>query len=259
MFQNLNVCSKFEKIEIKIKDAVVGDGSFNLIAGPCVIESYEQLDVVAKTIKENNGKFLRGGTYKLRTSPYTFQGLGLEGLKLLNKIGKKYDLITVSEIPSINHIDEFNKYVDVIQVGMRNMSNYELLKELGKLKKPILLKRGGAATLEEFLLAAEYIYNNGNHNIILCERGIRTFEPKTRNTLDIAGALLLKKYSKLPVIIDPSHGTGIPFLIKPFVEIANFIKLDGAMIEVTNDINCAKCDKEQALNLEDYKEIVRLI
>lgn len=256
MIDKLKVCKYNKKIYIKIRDVCFGDGSFNLISGPCVIESYDQLYEVGKTIKSKGFKILRGGTFKLRTSPYSFQGLGKKGLEILHKVGKELDLITVSEIPSLAHLDLFLEYVDIIQVGMRNMSNFELLKALGKTKKPILLKRGNSATLEEFLLAAEYIYTNGNQNIILCERGIRTFEKITRNTLDIAGALILKEKSILPVIIDPSHGTGIKELVPKFVEIAKFIKLDGAIIEVTNNCKDAKCDGYQSLDIKQYLEMV---
>lgn len=247
------------KTLIKVKDVTIGDGSFNLIAGPCSVESYEQLDKIAKAIKDNGGKFLRGGTYKLRTSPYTFQGLRLDGLKILKEIGDKYNLITISELPSLNRLDEFIKYVDVIQVGMRNMDNYEMLKELGKIKKPIILKRGDSSTVEEWLYAAEYVLAGGNDQIILCERGIKTFEKYTRNTLDLSSVLAIQKLSHLPVMIDPSHGTGRSDMVSKFVEIAKFIDADGAMIEIAIDPKTALSDGFQAIDLEEYERLVKKI
>lgn len=256
MLNDLNVL-KCQRPKIVINDKEIFEKDFELIAGPCVIQSYEQVYEVGLKIKKLGGKILRGGSFKLRTSPYSFQGLGLEALKILKQVGKELDLITVSEIPNSSYINLFVEYVDIIQVGMRNMSNFELLKQLGSISKPILLKRGNSATLEEFLLAAEYIYNEGCRDIILCERGIRTFEKDMRNTLDIAGALYLKRLTKLPIIIDPSHATGLSFLVSDLVKISKFAKFDGCIIEVTNNICEAMCDKEQALDICEYEMLVK--
>lgn len=243
------------KTTITLRDVTFGDGSFNLIAGPCAIEGYKSLDLIAKTIKENGGKILRGGTYKLRTSPYTFQGLGEDAVNILYEVGKKYNLVTVSEITSLNQLEMFIDKIDIIQVGARNMDNYPLLEALGKVKKPIILKRGAAATIEEWLLAAEYILNGGNNEVILCERGITTFETYTRNTLDISAVLAAQKLSHLPVIIDPSHGTGRRDMVIDFTLISQFIKADGAMVELHEDPEKALSDSFQTIDFKEYKRL----
>lgn len=245
-----------DKTVIKVNDITFNDGSFNLIAGPCSVESYDSLDKIAKIIVKNNGKIIRGGTYKLRTSPYSFQGLGDEAVEILYQIGQKYHLVTVSEIPSIEQLELFSNKIDIIQVGARNMDNYPLLKALGKTNKPIILKRGPSATIEEWLLAAEYIIDAGNNQVILCERGIKTFETYTRNTLDLAAALAVRKLSHLPVIIDPSHGTGRADMVSDFTRIAKFIKLDGAIIEIHEDPDNALSDGFQTINFQEYESLV---
>ncbi|OJU09888.1 MAG: 3-deoxy-7-phosphoheptulonate synthase, partial [Clostridiales bacterium 43-6] len=212
----------------------IGDGSLKLIAGPCSVESKEQIIGIAKRVKQSGAGFLRGGAFKPRTSPYAFQGLRAEGLELLIEARKETGLPIVTEIMSTQHIDLFED-VDIIQVGARNMQNFELLKELGMLRKPILLKRGLSNTIEETLMSAEYIMAGGNENVILCERGIRTFEPAVRNTLDISAIPLFKKKSHLPVIVDPSHAAGIPWMIEPLSLASLAVGADGIIIEVHND------------------------
>ncbi len=246
-----------QKTIVKVKNVTFNDGSFNLIAGPCSIEDRKSLEKTAQLIVKNGGKLLRGGTFKLRTSPYNFQGLGKEGVELLYEIGKKYNLVTVSEIPSICELELFIEKIDIIQVGARNMDNYPMLKELGKIKKPILLKRGPSATIEEWLLAAEYILNGGNDQIILCERGSTTFETYTRNTLDLSAALAAKKLSHLPVIIDPSHGTGRADMVSDFTKVAKFLSLDGAIIEIHENPDVALSDGFQTIDFKEYEELVK--
>lgn len=256
--KNLEIYSQNgEKEKIYLNSKEIFNEDYFLISGPCSIESYQQLDTIAKKIKENGGKYLRAGTFKLRTNPNSFQGLGEKALEILYEIGKKYDLITVSELPSLNYLDLFIKYVDVIVVGMRNMRNFEMLKELGKTQKPILLKRGDSCSLLEFVYASLYIYKNGNKNIILCERGIKTFETVTRNTIDLAGIMLLNKYIKFKTILDPSHGLGFSELVSDFVKISKFSKLNGSIIEVTIDPKNALSDGFQSLDLQMYEKLVK--
>ncbi|MFR7951056.1 MAG: 3-deoxy-7-phosphoheptulonate synthase, partial [Acutalibacteraceae bacterium] len=212
----------------------IGEGFFHVIAGPCSIESEEQLCTIAQEVKKSGATLLRGGAFKPRTSPYSFQGLETDGLKLLLKAKKLTGLPIVTEIMGQDQIDDFAD-VDIIQVGARNMQNFRLLKALGQLRKPILLKRGLANTIEEFLMSAEYIMAGGNENVILCERGIRTFETMVRNTLDISAIPLLKQQSHLPVIIDPSHAAGIAWMVNPLAKAAIAAGADGLMIEVHND------------------------
>ncbi|MGI6781250.1 MAG: 3-deoxy-7-phosphoheptulonate synthase [Acholeplasmataceae bacterium] len=247
---------KDHKTIVKVKDVTFNDGSFNLIAGPCSIESYESLDKTAGIISKNGGKLIRGGTFKLRTSPYSFEGLGKEAIDYLHKIGKKYNLITVSEIPSILELTMFIEKIDIIQVGARNMNNFPLLKALGKTKKPVILKRGSQSTIEEWLLAAEHILNEGNDQIILCERGSRSFETYTRNTLDLSAALAAKKLTHLPVIIDPSHGTGRADMVSDFTKVAKFMKFDGALIEIHENPETALSDGFQTIDFDEYEELV---
>lgn len=236
---------------IRIKDRSIGQGFFQVIAGPCSVESEEQLVTVAEQVKKSGAAFLRGGSFKPRTSPYSFQGLENEGLRLLKEAKKKTGLPIVTEIMSETQIEDFAD-VDVIQVGARNMQNFRLLKALGHCDKPILLKRGLANTIEEFLMSAEYILSGGNSNVILCERGIRTFETMVRNTLDISAIPILKRQSHLPVIIDPSHAAGVTWMVEPLSKAAIAAGADGLMIEVHNDPKNALCDGAQSLNLAEF-------
>lgn len=234
-----------------------GGNHFTVIAGPCAIESKEQLRVIAKSIKKAGASILRGGAYKPRTSPYTFQGLEEKGLKILNEIGKETKMLVVSEIPCENLLQLFEKYVDIIQVGARNMQNFQLLKALGKSSKPILLKRGAAATIDEWLLAAEYIINGGNENVILCERGIRTFEKYTRNTLDISSVLVVKELSHLPVIIDPSHASGKWKMVEKLSLASLAVGAHGIMVETHNEPQNALSDGGQSLKLAKFDQLMK--
>lgn len=245
-----------EDSEIDVGGIKIGGKDFRIIAGPCSVESEEQIVEIAKSVKASGATLLRGGAFKPRTSPYAFQGLHDEGINLLLKAKKATGLPIVTEIMSIAHIDLFND-VDVIQVGARNMQNFELLKELGKCDKPILLKRGLSSTLEELLMSAEYIMANGNENVILCERGIRTFETATRNTLDISAVPMLKKVSHLPVVIDPSHACGISWMVEPMSKAAVAVGADGLIIEVHNNPQKALCDGKQSITPESFDNLVK--
>ena len=245
-----------ENTVVRIKGEEIGAGGPKIIVGPCAVESYEQVKSVAKAMKEEGLKFLRGGAFKPRTSPYDFQGLGEEGLKILKQIGDEFGFITISEIVHPNHIEIAGEYIDVIQIGARNMQNFELLKEAGKSKKPVLLKRGMSATIDEFMHAAEYIMANGNTNIILCERGIRTFEKATRNTLDISAVPILKKETHLPVVVDVTHATGRRDLLIPTAKAALAIGADAVMAEVHPDPFVALSDANQQMNIEQMKQFV---
>ena len=236
----------------------IGDGSLSLIAGPCSVESERQIVEIAKSVKNSGAQFLRGGAFKPRTSPYAFQGLKAEGLELLREARKVTGLPIVTEIMRVSHIPLFED-VDIIQVGARNMQNFELLKELGKLDKPILLKRGLSSTLEELLMSAEYIMAGGNEKVILCERGIRTYETYTRNTLDISAVPILKKLSHLPVIVDPSHASGISWLVEPLALAAVAAGADGLIIEVHNDPQHALSDGAQSLTPEQFDQVAKHI
>lgn len=229
----------------------IGDGSLSIMAGPCSVESEEQLNGIAEKVKKSGATFLRGGAFKPRTSPYAFQGLKAEGLDLLKEARRVTGLPIVTEIMRVSHIDMFEN-VDIIQVGARNMQNFELLKELGKIDKPILLKRGLAATIEEFLMSAEYIMAGGNDKVILCERGIRTYETATRNTLDISAVPVLRKLTHLPIIVDPSHASGKSWLVEPLAMAAVAAGADGLMIEVHNDPPHALSDGAQSLTPEQF-------
>lgn len=239
-------------------DIKIGGGNLQIIAGPCSVESEEQVCTVAEEVKKAGAKLYRGGAFKPRTSPYAFQGMRDEGIKLLLEAKKKTGLPIVTEVMDISHLPLFEN-VDVIQVGARNMQNFELLKELGKLKKPILLKRGLSSTLQELLMSAEYIMAGGNENVILCERGIRTFETATRNTLDLAAVPLLKTMTHLPVIVDPSHATGISHLVKPMAMAAVAAGADGLMIEVHNNPAAALCDGPQSLTPDAFADVMNAI
>lgn len=235
-----------------------GGKNFQIIAGPCSVESEKQVVEIAKAVKEAGATLLRGGAFKPRTSPYSFQGLRESGLSLLLKAKEETGLPIVSEIMSVRHIDLF-KDVDLVQIGARDMQNFELLKEVGKMNKPILLKRGLANTIEEWLMSAEYIMAEGNKQIILCERGIRTFEPLTRNTLDLSAIPLLKELTHLPVIVDPSHASGLSRLVKPLSLASVGAGADGLMIEVHNDPIHALCDGAQSIKPEQFKDIVEAL
>ena len=236
----------------------IGHGNFGLIAGPCSVESEEQIIFVAQSVKAAGATMLRGGAFKPRTSPYDVQGLKAEGLKLLLEAKKATGLPIVTEIMSAEHIPLFED-VDVIQVGARNMQNFELLKELGKLNKPILLKRGLANTIKELLMSAEYIMSSGNENVILCERGIRTYETATRNTLDLSAVPVLHELSHLPVVVDPSHATGVARYVKPMAMAAVASGADGLIIEVHNDPPHALSDGAQSLRPEQFADVSRAI
>jgi len=236
----------------------IGGGRLALIAGPCSVESEEQICGVAEAVKESGAAFLRGGAFKPRTSPYAFQGMKAEGLELLSKAKKKTGLPIVTEIMSIEHLPLFDD-VDVIQVGARNMQNFELLKRLGRLDKPILLKRGLANTIEELLMSAEYIMAEGNQQVILCERGIRTYETMTRNTLDISAVPVIKRLSHLPVIVDPSHASGVSWLIEPLAIAAAAIGADGLIIEVHNDPPHALCDGAQSITPAQFDSLAKRV
>lgn len=244
---------------IKITDTVsIGDGSLNIMAGPCSVESEEQIVAVAKAVKKSGATILRGGAFKPRTSPYAFQGLKAEGLELLKIARQETGLPIVTEIMSASHIELFED-VDIIQVGARNMQNFELLKELGKTNKPILLKRGLCATIEEWLMSAEYIMAGGNDNVILCERGIRTYENFTRNTLDIAAVPIVKRLSHLPIVVDPSHASGKSWLVEPLAMSAVACGADGLIIEVHNDPAHALSDGAQSLTPEQFDGVSKKI
>lgn len=242
---------------VEVGDVKIGDGkNFVVIAGPCSVETEEQILTVAKSVKKNGAKILRGGAYKPRTSPYSFQGLELEGLELLKEARKETGLPIVTEIMCPSLVEVFNENVDIIQVGARNMQNFDLLKELGKINKPILLKRGLSATIEEWLMSAEYIMAGGNHNVILCERGIRTFETYTRNTLDLSAIPAVKKLSHLPVVVDPSHSAGMSWMVEPLSLAAMAVGADGIIVEVHNDPKSALCDGAQSLDLDQYASLM---
>ncbi len=236
----------------------IGDGHFAMIAGPCSIETEAQIIDIAKRVKAAGANILRGGAFKPRTSPYDFQGLRADGLKLLLEAKKETGLPVITEIMSADHLPLFED-VDIIQVGARNMQNFEMLKELGKTKKPILIKRGLANTLKELLMSAEYVMSEGNENVILCERGIRTYETYTRNTLDISAVPMLKELSHLPVIVDPSHACGIARLVKPLALAGAAASADGLMIEVHNDPPHALCDGAQSLTPEQFEDTAKAV
>ena len=241
---------------IRIGDAEVGGNRIAIIAGPCSVESEEQIIQIARDVKESGALFLRGGAFKPRTSPYAFQGLKAEGLMYMKKARQATGLPVVSEITNPAQLELFMEFVDVIQVGTRNMQNFELLKELGRVRKPILLKRGFANTVDELLMSAEYIMSGGNTDVILCERGIRTFETSTRNTLDISAIPVLKSRSHLPVFVDPSHAAGIAWLVEPLSKAAVAVGADGLIIEVHNDPKHALSDGQQSLTPDGFTDLI---
>lgn len=241
---------------IEVEDQMIGGRDLTVMAGPCSVESEEQIVEIAKLVKKSGAGFLRGGAFKPRTSPYSFQGLKTHGLELLKIAKQETGLPIVTEIMTADMIGKFVEDVDVIQVGARNMQNFELLKELGKTRKPILLKRGLSATIEELLMSAEYIMSEGNENVILCERGIRTFETYTRNTLDLSAIPAIKKLSHLPVIVDPSHAAGLWWMVEPLSKAAVAVGADGLIIEVHNDPANAKCDGQQSIKPEKFDRLM---
>lgn len=232
------------------------DKDMLIIAGPCSIESEEQMMKVAERLVSLDVKFIRAAMVKPRTSPYSFQGIGYEGIEIIKKVKDKYNIGIVSELMELSHLHLYNEFVDIIQIGARNMQNFELLKAVGKLDKPVLLKRGFGNTIEEWLNAAEYIMANGNDKIILCERGIKTFEQSTRNTLDISSVPIIKGLTKLPIIVDPSHASGRSDLIIPLSLASIAAGSDGLMIEVHPDPNASISDKDQAINLDDFASLI---
>lgn len=241
---------------VQVGDRKIGGEYFAVIAGPCSVESEEQITNIAEDVKAAGAGFLRGGAFKPRSSPYSFQGLREDGLELLKGAGEKTGLPIVSELMSTDYLDRFLEDVDIIQIGARNMQNFELLKEVGKIKKPVILKRGLSATIEELLLAAEYILAHGNENVILCERGIRTFEKYTRNTLDLGSIPVIKRLSHLPIIVDPSHAGGLWWMVEPMAKAAMVAGADGVMIEVHNDPVNAKCDGQQSIKPEKFRRLM---
>jgi 3-deoxy-7-phosphoheptulonate synthase len=248
--------TKFEDTIVDVKGIKVGGSDIVIIAGPCAVESREQLFNTARSVKTGGARILRGGAFKPRSSPYNFQGMGEDGLKLLSEIREETGLPIVTEVMDTRQVELVASYADMIQIGSRNMQNYPLLKEAGMCKKPILLKRGMMATIEEFLLAAEYVLAQGNDQVILCERGIRTFETSTRNTLDLSAVPMLKSLTHLPVIIDPSHGTGVRWMVPAMARAAIAVGADGLIIEVHYNPEAALCDGYQSLNLGEFDEMM---
>ena len=256
-FKKANRKMQEECTIIDVNGIKIGRGNFTIMSGPCSVESRDQILEVARSVKNSGAQILRGGAYKPRTSPYAFQGMELEGLDLLKEARKETGMPIVTEIMSVDLVEKFAAEVDIIQVGARNMQNFDLLKALGKIDKPILLKRGLSATIEEWLMSAEYIMAGGNEKVILCERGIRTYEKFTRNTLDLSAILAVKKLSHLPVIVDPSHATGKRWMVKKLAMAAAAVGADGLMIEVHNDPENALCDGAQSLRPEQFEDLVK--
>ncbi|MBO0719508.1 MAG: 3-deoxy-7-phosphoheptulonate synthase [Blastocatellia bacterium] len=247
---------KKQKSSIAVGDVTIGDGGFVVMAGPCSVEGYEQLITTADSVVASGAQILRGGAYKPRTSPYDFQGMAEEGLKLLAEARKRTGLKVITEVLDTEDVELVAEYADILQVGARNMQNFALLKKLGEVSRPIMLKRGLAATIKEFLLSAEYIVTHGNPNVILCERGIRTFETATRNTLDIAAVPLLNELTHLPVIVDPSHATGKRSLVQPLAKATVAVGADGLMVEVHPTPEQAWSDGPQSLRLEEFAKMM---
>lgn len=244
---------------IKVGDLEIGGNNFTIMAGPCAVESKEQLLKTAHAVKQAGADILRGGAYKPRTSPHSFQGLGIKGLKLLDDVREETGLPVITEVMDTRDVKIVAEYADIVQIGTRNMQNFSLLKEIGKIDKPVLLKRGMMATIYDFLLSSEYILKEGNEKVILCERGIRTFENLTRNTLDLSAISLIRKISHLPIIVDPSHSTGRRDLVKPMTKAAIAAGAYGAIIEVHYDREKALCDGAQSLTPEDFSELMKEI
>ncbi|MEG0855179.1 MAG: 3-deoxy-7-phosphoheptulonate synthase [Terrisporobacter sp.] len=248
-----------EDTVVNVNNSKIGGGNLGIIAGPCAVESEEQIVEIARQVKDSGADFLRGGAFKPRTSPYSFQGLELNGLKLMQIAKAETGLAIVSELMSVSYLDEFMNTVDVIQIGARNMQNYDLLKQVGRTNKPVILKRGLSSTIEEWLLSAEHIMAAGNENIILCERGIRTFETYTRNTLDLSAIPVVKKHSHLPIIVDPSHGTGHSQYVESMSMAAIVAGCDGLMIEVHNNPKQALSDGQQSITPNEFDKMMKKI
>jgi chorismate mutase/prephenate dehydratase len=244
---------------IAVKDVKIGGGNFIIIAGPCSVESFEQINECAKEVKENFGNILRGGCFKPRTSPYAFQGLGYEGLDFLKEAGEEYDLPIITEVLSIDHIEKVAEKSDILQIGARNMQNFSLLSEVGRSLRPVMLKRGLMASIEELLNAAEYILARGNRQVILCERGIRTFETATRNTLDLSAVPVLKELTHLPIIVDPSHAVGHRDKVLPLAKAAKAVGADGIMIEIHPNPEKALSDGEQSLRFDQFRNLMSIV
>ncbi|WP_131934910.1 bifunctional 3-deoxy-7-phosphoheptulonate synthase/chorismate mutase [Bacillus thuringiensis] len=247
---------KSEDTIINVKGERIGDGYPHFVMGPCAVEDWSQVRAVAQEMSKKGLTLLRGGAYKPRTSPYDFQGLGIEGLKILKDVAQEFNMAVITELVSTQNIDEFLNYVDVIQIGARNMHNFELLKAVGQTNKPVLLKRGLSATIQEFIFAAEYILSEGNTNVILCERGIRTYETATRNTLDITAVPILKKETHLPVLVDVTHSTGRKDLLIPAAKAAIAIGADGVMAEVHPNPSVALSDSKQQMDFDEFSEFM---
>jgi len=255
-----------DKLVNYVKDkniSLIKEGYITVIAGPCAIESKDQLDIIARIVKESGLSFLRAGAYKPRTSPYSFQGLEHQGLEILQEVADKYGLYTTTEVTDAETVEEVAKYADILQIGTRNMSNFALLKKVGlvanEYKKKVILKRGWASTIKEWLLAAEYITSKGDAELVLCERGIRTFEPYTRFTLDLSAVPVIKKLSRLPIIIDPSHAVGQSDLVIPMSRAAIAVGADGLIVEIHNQPEKALCDGQQALDINQTKEMLHQV
>lgn len=255
-FKKANRIFKPEDTVVNVQGSIVGGGKLGIMAGPCSVESEEQIVEIAKRVKAAGANFLRGGAFKPRTSPYSFQGLELEGLKLLKTAKQETGLPIVTELMSTDYLDTFVEEVDMIQIGTRNAQNFDLLKQVGKTKIPVLLKRGMASTIEEWLMSAEYIMAGGNENVILCERGIRTYETITRNTLDLQAIPVVKRLSHLPIIVDPSHAGGYAYLVEPMAKAAIMAGADGLMIEVHNDPENALSDGQQSLTPDQFDALM---
>jgi 3-deoxy-7-phosphoheptulonate synthase len=248
---------KKENTIFKIKNVEIGGNEVIVIAGPCSIESEEQINLLAEVVVKEGGKILRGGAFKPRTSPYSFQGLGKEGLKMMRHAADKNNLLVITEVMQIEQIDLINQYTDIFQIGMRNMQNFPLLSELGKAKKPVMLKRGQAASIEEWMMSAEYILSKGNKDVLLCERGIRTFETYTRNTFDLSAIPVVHKKSHLPIAADPSHATGYRDQVIPMARAAVAAGADAVMVEIHHDPENALSDGPQALLPEQYSKMMK--
>jgi 3-deoxy-7-phosphoheptulonate synthase len=248
---------KADPTKIKVKDVTIGGNEVVMMAGPCTVESRDQVMTIAELVSHHGAKVLRGGAFKPRTSPYSFQGMGEEGLKYLRQAGDRFDMLIVSEVMETSQIPLFIRYVDILQIGARNMQNFNLLREVGRINKPVLLKRGPAASIEEALLAAEYIMSGGNHEVILCERGIRTFDTYLRNTFDISAIPVFKKLSHLPVAADPSHATGRRDKVPPLAQAAVAAGADALLIEVHHDPENALCDGAQSLLPDQFEQLMK--
>lgn len=250
--------TKQEDTIIDLGDGItVGGETIAMMAGPCAVENATQMETAARAVKASGARIMRGGAYKPRTSPYSFEGLGPDGLVILSETAKRHGLKTVTEVLDVRDIELIHNHTDIFQIGTRNMQNFNLLKEVGKTKKPVLLKRGMSATVNEFLLAAEHIMKNGNPNVILCERGIRTFETETRNTLALATVPLIKQISHLPIVVDPSHSTGKPSLVGPMIKAAIACGVDGILVDVHPNPSEALCDGDQAISPETFDTIMK--